>query len=114
MKSTVPTGTIEVSAHIQIAIDKERRGSPTITNLKPHPLSHWFRQKKKKKKISYPECTAAGTIWDPGGGEIDKKKKCFVLCNCQRSHLFLSGDHPTAMHAINIARHAGKFSFVEL
>lgn len=37
MKSTVPTGTIEVSAYIQIAVDKERRGSSTITNLKPHP-----------------------------------------------------------------------------
>lgn len=99
MKSTVPAGTIEVSAHIQIAIDKERKGSPTITNLKP-PLT----LVQTKKRLSYPGCSAAGTIWDLGGGEIEIiAQKCFRFANCFHwSHLFLTGDHPTTTYAISI------------
>lgn len=92
MKSTVPTGTIEVSAHIQIAIDKEGRGSPAIIHL----------DQTKKKKLSCAECTSAGTMWDPMAEvRLTLLKKTFLIC-FQCSCLFLTSDDPTTMYSINI------------
>lgn len=60
MKSTMPAGTIEVSAHIQIAIDKERKGSPTITNLKP-PLALVQTKKRDSTTQSAVQLAPSGT-----------------------------------------------------
>lgn len=78
MKSAVPTRTIEVSAHIQIAVDKERRGSPDITHLKPHPL---HTGSDLKKKTTLPILPRVHCSWQhvgsPGEGEIDFiEQKC--------------------------------------
>lgn len=82
MKSTVPTGTIEVSAHIQIAIDKERRD-----------------QTKKKETILRRVHFSWHHVGPYGGGETDIS--AFLLC-FQCGRLFLTSDDPTTMYSINI------------
>lgn len=111
MKSAVPTRTIEVSAHIQIAVDKERRGSPDITHLKPHPL-HTGSDKKKKKK-QYPTQSALQlAACGISRGRWDRLywTKMLLICICfQWSHLCLTGDHIITMYFINNVWHVGIF-----
>lgn len=54
MKSAVPTGTTEVSSHIQIAVDEDRRGklSYPIIDFKLHPArSDWGNWKSNLTEI---------------------------------------------------------------
>ena len=112
MKSAVPTRTIEVSAHIQIAVDKERRGSPDITHLKPHPL-HTGSDLKKKNYPTHPTQSAlqlAACGIPRGRWDRFYWTKMPLICICfQWSHLCLTGDHIITMYFINNVWHVGIF-----